>query len=132
MKYATRENKCLSGLVDFYEVANIRGKVVTLENINESFTEFCFILCFDLTAADLYVQEKEARDAYDVFPNPGVETILIYSNINRTPPQRFYFDHSPKEKTSEEFASFVTPDQVIEGLGDCTVLGTSTLMPGIK
>jgi Lecithin:cholesterol acyltransferase len=47
--YAIRENKCLSGLDDFYEVANIGGKVVTLENINESFTEFCF----DPTAADL-------------------------------------------------------------------------------
>ena len=108
-------------------MAEIGAQLVTLNNIETALKQHSF----DERAYEFYSAEKAARTDYDKLPNPGVETIVMYSTIVRTP-KKYFFNLSPATKSKTEGSSFVIADTVIEGMGDGTVLATSSITPALK
>ena len=127
VQWKTRERVCLSGFSDFNEVAQVGGQVYTLKNIDQCLKSHSF----DNRAYDFYLSERAARDSFDKLNNPGIEVVIMYSNIVRTP-LKYIYNVSPVTKTRDEKSDFVNADKMLDDLGDGTVLTTSAITPGIK
>ena len=125
--WTTRETKCDSGLDDFKEIAEISGKVFTIDNIEEFLRENSF----ENHAAEFYAAEKKARANYDTLKNPGVETVIMYGTNNITP-RKFIYNQPIKPRAIKDDSEFIFADSTVNTLGDGTVVAVSAITPGFK
>jgi hypothetical protein len=117
---------CKTEMEELNNIGSINSEQVTVDNISEMLGKYSF----EPLAITQY-NNQGRRGSYDTMINPGIQTVLLFSSINKTP-ITYQYKNNPKIKTLPEDAPYVKPDFVTESFGDGSVLAVSTLVPGFK
>jgi len=121
-----RTSKCHLLIEDFNNLGKINGETVTISNIKEIFGKYSY----EPQSQSLYENENR-RASYDAMVNPGIETVVVYSNINPTK-KEFFWNSDPKLKALDDSSDFVKADKMTFAMGDGTVLTASMIAPSLK
>jgi hypothetical protein len=117
---------CRTEMEELYGLGYINSEQANVDNIGEMLGKYSYE-----PLASTHYNNEGRRGSYDAMTNPGIQTVLLFSSINKTP-NSFHYNNNPKTKALIEDASFVKPDFITETFGDSTVLASSTLVPGFK
>lgn len=123
--WTARKKDCTSGLSEFFILGKVNGTEMTTANLKEIFTKFSF----NEQAGRLF--EISHSEEYNKLVNPGVNVVVVYSNILTTG-NDFVYNDDPKPRSTVQGSNFIEPDNVFMDYGDTSVLTTSSLIPGIK
>jgi Lecithin:cholesterol acyltransferase len=124
--WTDRAGTCKSGLVDMKTFGRVMGDTLSVDNLKYILGRYSF----DPMAQE-HFYDGGKRDQYDLMPNPGVETVIIFSSILKTE-HEYNYDFDPKPKAIAETDDFVYPSSVSYALGDGTVISASAIGPGFK
>ena len=124
--WSSRSKKCLTGMEEFNSFGSINGEEITLSSIRKILDKYSY----NKDAAKLF-DGYAPRSEYDKMVNPGVETVVLYSNINKSPHSVFWTTN-PRIFTKNENSAFLPPNSMDEKMGDTSVLSSSNLVPAFK
>jgi lecithin-cholesterol acyltransferase len=124
-EWKSRTSKCQSGIAEYYTLGSVAGEKMNTENLADIFAKYSF----NSYAGDMFRQSHTQQ--FDEMVNPGVETVIMYSNLLSTG-NDFVYNNDPKPQSTKTGVSFIEPDSIQYDLGDTSVLTTSSLIPGIK
>ena len=116
-------DKCNLGMDNDPIIAEIEGNKYTADEFSAMLEKYSFVE----NAKQLYEHYQDER--FSSFPNPGVQTNLIFSNGFRTK-YSFKFYSNPKPVSLKGQCYF--PDEYKRVSGDGLVTSTSSLTPFIK
>ena len=120
-----KSNKCETNFQLLKSIGSVNRENVTGSNLKEILRKYSF----NSQAVEIF--EATRRKELEELKNPGVETVIVYSNINAST-GFFQYNSDPSIQAKKQGSGYVKLDHELMIPGDNSITTTSALSPGLK